>query len=369
MNKRNLKKSVKEFIKQDINDYLAIEEEKKSFVNLYNQTNISTLSIDKYVIGKGSNTTFCYKLEYALTSLGEIRGATADKYWVYYDANTKTYKTLKRFSSNYSLAFDEVKKEILSIISNAKANNLAQIEKSNLCATVRRKIAYIYNPDLLMPIYTESDLKHFLNCLGISVSKDFIKQQSELLEWKKKCRIQEIVDWSLLKFSKFLYFVFGKPAKNSEKIADELLQEEIYARSKLFSSKLPNNYRDKKSTVDVAGHIVYPRDPKISGYAINQSGFQCEYDCSHKSFVSKQTGKKYLETHHLIPLSNHSKYNISLDIPENIVALCSDCHNCVHYGKDSDKILTKLYNDKIKELNSVGIEIDLKELLKMYKEK
>lgn len=366
MNKKNLKKSVKEFIKQDINDYLAIEKERDSFANQYNQTNISTLSIDDYAIGKGNNTTFCYKLEYALTNLGEIRGATADKYWVYYDANEKIYKTLKRFGANYSLAFDGVKKEILSIISNAKANNLAQIEKSNLCATVRRKIAFIYNPDLLIPVYTESDLKYFLNCLDIPTPKEFTNQQSKLLDWKKDCEIKEIVTWSLLQFSKFLYFVFGRPLKDSEKIADELLRTKLNINSIHFPTKLPNNYRDKKSTVDVAGHIVYPRDPKISGYAINQSGFQCEYDCSHKSFISKRTGKKYLEPHHLIPLSNHNRYNISLDIPENIVVLCSDCHNCVHYGKDSKKILTKLYNDKIKELNSIGIKITLAELLKMY---
>lgn len=366
MNKKNLKKSVKEFIKQDINDYFAIEQERDSFANLYNQTNISTLSIGDYVIGKGNNTTFCYKLEYALTSLGEIRGATADKYWVYYDTNAKTYKTLKRFELNYSIAFDEVKKEILSIISNAKVNNLAQIEKSNLCATVRRKIAYIYNPNLLIPIYTESDLKHFLNCLDISTPKGFTNQQLKLLDWKNSCGIKEIITCSLLQFSKFLYFVFGKPSKISEQIADELLQEKICASSKLFSSKLPNNYKDKKTTVNVVGHAVYPRNPKISGCAINQSGFQCQYDCSHKSFISKRTGKKYLEPHHLIPLSNHNKYNISLDIPENIVVLCSDCHNCVHYGKDSKKILTKLYNDKIKELNSIGIKITLAELLKMY---
>lgn len=367
MSIKNLKKEVKKFIAQDVNDYVAIEKLRFSFENQYDQNTILSLDIDDYVIGKGNNTTFCYQLEYALTCVGEIRGATADKYWVYYDDKAKTYRTLKRFNSNYTNAFDEVKKEILSIIVNAKNANLMQIEQSKVCATVRRKLAYIYNPNNFLPIYMENDLKHFLNRLGTSIPNDFINQQSELISWKNSCGIKEIVNWSLLQFSRFLYFVFGKPSNNSEKIADELLKEEVYTSRKQFSSKLPNNYQDKKSTINVAGHAIYPRNPKISGSAIVNSGFQCQYDYSHKSFISKRTGKKYLEPHHLIPLSYHSKYNISLDIPENIVALCSDCHNCVHYGKDAKQILTKLYNDEIKELNSIGIVITLDELLKMYK--
>lgn len=369
MNIKTLKKAIKEFLTQDINDYSKIEKVRLSFENQYNEKNILALNIDDYVIGKGSNTTFCYKLEYAMTSIGEIRGATADKYWVYYDDKAKIYRTLKRFNSNQAFALKEVKKEISSIIINAKNTDLTQIEKSKVCATIRRKLAYIYNPNNFLPVYMENDLKHFLSGLGITIPNDFISQQLELISWKKSCGIKEIVNWSLLRFSRFLYFVFGKPSRNSENIADELLQEEIYKNSKRFETILPSNYKDKKCTVNIAGHAVYPRNPKISGNAIVNSGFQCQYDSSHKSFISKRTGKKYLEPHHLIPLSYHSKYNISLDIPENIVALCSDCHNCVHYGKNAKKILTKLYNDKIKELNSIGITITLSELLKMYKEK
>ena len=368
MNIKNLKQCVKEFLAQDINDYSTIESTRDSFAKDYNEKNILNLDIDDYVIGKGNNTTFCYKLEYAMTNIGEIRGATADKYWVYFDDKAKTYRTLKRFNSNQTLAFNDVKNEILSIIINAQNTDLVQVEKSKVCATIRRKLAYIYNPNNFLPIYMESDLKYFLNGLGVSIPYDFINQQLELISWKKSCGIKEIVNWSLLQFSRFLYFTFGKPLKDSEKIADELLQEEIYKSSKRFSTTLPSNYTDKKPIVNIAGHAVYPRNPKIAEKVIAASGFQCQYDSLHKSFTSKRTGKKYLEPHHLIPLSYHGKFNTSLDVPENIVALCSNCHNCVHYGKDAKKILTKLYNDKIKELNSIGITITLNELLKMYKE-
>ena len=369
MNIRKLKKDVKDFLVQDINDYAAIELTRASFAKYYNEKNILSLNIDDYVIGKGNNTTFCYKLEYGMTSIGEIRGATADKYWVYFDDKAKTYRTLKRFNSNQTLAFNDVKNEILSIIINAQNTDLVQVEKSKVCATIRRKLAYIYNPNNFLPIYMENDLKHFLNGLEISIPNDFINQQLELISWKKSCGIKEIVNWSLLQFSRFLYFVFGKPLKNAEKIADEILQEEIYKNPKQAARTLPKDYLGKKPMVNIAGHSVYPRNPIVAENAIRNSGFQCQYDSAHKSFTSKRTGKKYLEPHHLIPLSYHSKYNSSLDVPENIVALCSDCHNCVHYGKDAKKILTKLYNYKIKELNSIGITITLDELLRMYKEK
>ncbi len=34
----------------------------------------------------------------------------------------------------------------------------------------------------------------------------------------------------------------------------------------------------------------------------------------------------------MIPISKYKDYNYSLDVMENIVSLCSHCHNLLHYG-------------------------------------
>lgn len=94
---------------------------------------------------------------------------------------------------------------------------------------------------------------------------------------------------------------------------------------------------------------------------------KCEFDNSHKSFTSARTGKKYLECHHLIPMSLQRKYKkISIDVAQNIVCLCSDCHNRIHYGNDRNVLIEKLFNDRKQQLEEYGVSITLDELKKYY---
>lgn len=47
---------------------------------------------------------------------------------------------------------------------------------------------------------------------------------------------------------------------------------------------------------------------------------------------------------------------------QNIVSLCSHCHNLLHYGRFEDKkpILEKLYNERKEALKECGIENNLR---------
>ena len=48
---------------------------------------------------------------------------------------------------------------------------------------------------------------------------------------------------------------------------------------------------------------------------------------------------------------------------ENIVSLCSHCHNLLHYGKFEDKnLFLKNYLMKEKALSAVGLDITLEKL-------
>ena len=60
------------------------------------------------------------------------------------------------------------------------------------------------------------------------------------------------------------------------------------------------------------------------------------------------------------------QFNVSLDVEENIVSLCSNCNNQIHYGADADKLIEKLYEERKDALASVGIIITLEQLLSMY---
>lgn len=125
--------------------------------------------------------------------------------------------------------------------------------------------------------------------------------------------------------------------------------------------------KPKKAPKLVNNVYVYPRSEKTSANALAIAKYQCEYDRSHESFIRKRINIKYTEPHHLVPMSFSSQFDVSLDVEENIVSLCSNCHNCIHYGKDRFKLLEKLFLERKDLLEKVGIKVTFEELKNMYK--
>jgi len=97
-----------------------------------------------------------------------------------------------------------------------------------------------------------------------------------------------------------------------------------------------------------------------------RANHHCEINEDHPSFIRRGTDVMYVEPHHLIPMSAQRKFDHSLDVEANIVALCSNCHNEVHYGKDTRKLVEDLYIKRLNELKQTGIDISLDKLLEIY---
>ncbi len=66
----------------------------------------------------------------------------------------------------------------------------------------------------------------------------------------------------------------------------------------------------------------------------------------HETFTSTSTNSAYVEGHHLIPckITNSEKYNNRIDIVNNIVPLCPNCHRKIHYSiwKEREKMIKQL---------------------------
>ena len=113
--------------------------------------------------------------------------------------------------------------------------------------------------------------------------------------------------------------------------------------------------------------IHYIRHKERAENALAIAGYKCEIDPSHITFKRRKNKEiDYTEPHHLIPMSKQGKFKYSLDTEENIVSLCSNCHNCIHYGEDADKLIKYLYDKRKELLKEAGIEITYDELLEMY---
>lgn len=114
------------------------------------------------------------------------------------------------------------------------------------------------------------------------------------------------------------------------------------------------------------GHKTYPRDRQTAINALAHANYECEIDNIHPTFIRKRVALKYTEPHHLIPMAFSDEFDVSLDVEENIVSLCSNCHNQIHYGKDANMLIKKLYAERKAVLEKVGINISLERLLSIY---
>ncbi|MXP47436.1 HNH endonuclease [Altererythrobacter luteolus] len=79
----------------------------------------------------------------------------------------------------------------------------------------------------------------------------------------------------------------------------------------------------------------FVRDPAVRRNVLRRSKGHCEL-CGQRGFLMVN-GALYLETHHVIPLSEGGP-----DTEHNVVALCADDHRRAHYASDRDGIAANL---------------------------
>jgi len=149
-------------------------------------------------------------------------------------------------------------------------------------------------------------------------------------------------------------------------VSEEEFQEEIQ-KGKL--KILPPGKVEKKTTKSNSSSSSYPRDRDVSFTAIHAANFKCENDTSHQTFTSAKTGYQFVEAHHLIPMEFQDEHDASIDVPENIISLCPNCHRAFHNSIDKTKIelVKKFFSARKKALIEREINIDENKLLVNYK--
>jgi len=112
----------------------------------------------------------------------------------------------------------------------------------------------------------------------------------------------------------------------------------------------------------------YVSNPRRSRNALEIAGFLCELDRSHTTFINKKSKKQYMEGHHLIPMAKQGAFGYDIDVPENILCLCPNCHRKIHLSEDISKrdILIEAYDIKKNQLPERGINIDITTLFEIY---
>jgi 5-methylcytosine-specific restriction protein A len=113
----------------------------------------------------------------------------------------------------------------------------------------------------------------------------------------------------------------------------------------------------------------YARDARVCARAQQLAAFRCEADVDHLTFPPRRKlSDNFVESHHLVPMSLQRKFSVSLDVVENVVALCPNCHRLLHHGRNDRKrpILRKLFKDREAGLGGREIWTTLEQLIAFY---
>lgn len=161
-------------------------------------------------------------------------------------------------------------------------------------------------------------------------------------------------------------FSFQTEMQADSELFDEINEQVLETLESDTAFEYSGKPQAKKEPIFVNGHKTYKRDKKKSLNALKKANYKCEIDESHPSFIRKNSTHNYTEPHHLVPMEFSDNFDVSLDVEENIVSLCSNCHNQLHYGRDIRELLNVLFEARKTLLETVGIVVSIEELYDMY---
>ncbi len=150
----------------------------------------------------------------------------------------------------------------------------------------------------------------------------------------------------------------------SGKVNEDVFQEEVQRGKRKELPIGTINKKEKKSIINNS----WARDPNMSFTALDDANFKCENNENHKTFISAKSGHQFVEAHHLIPMKYQDNFEMSIDIPENIISLCPNCHKAFHNSIDEVKfaLIKDFYRKRINLLEQRGISIEEDELIEYY---
>ena len=146
---------------------------------------------------------------------------------------------------------------------------------------------------------------------------------------------------------------------------EDVFQEEIQKGKR---KELQAGAIQKKEKKQSSSSVSWSRDANMAFTALDNANFRCENDQDHETFIASKTGNQFVEAHHLIPMKYQGEFPVCIDVPENIISLCPNCHRAFHNSIDNTKVelVKKFFIARKKGLIEREINIDENKLLEYY---
>lgn len=180
----------------------------------------------------------------------------------------------------------------------------------------------------------------------------------------------EHLDYLLTHYAK-LNKLFGKDLYSLLTVSEEEFQQVALAKAaqQTTEGEAPEELGGVELSLGTQlGTKGIIRSPAIAAQAIRAAHFACEIDPAHWTFTSSAKKHKYVEAHHLIPISQQNRFAYSLDVVANIISLCATCHRMLHFGVAPEKrsLLKSLLKQRRPRLLARAISISDSDFLELY---
>lgn len=131
-------------------------------------------------------------------------------------------------------------------------------------------------------------------------------------------------------------------------------------------------HRTPDRGIDSKGRKRFKTQRKIRDSVLEKAQYLCDCDDIKHFYFESVDLHNYVEGHHIVPMNRQEEYyfdsNINLDVPNNIVALCPNCHCQIHLGSRQArlKILSELFVRNRAKLLTINPNLTLSILASYY---
>lgn len=211
---------------------------------------------------------------------------------------------------------------------------------------------------------SESTISHYRSALN--AINAFLREHSGDFVFSSVYDPETVEDLEDLQLDLLIHDAFIEMNKRNHNMYSSALKQfvDFVKSGKLL--ELPDQPEPVKSSARVVERRERPRRDIVVEQSLRLSGWHCEHDHAHVTFVTDE-GHEYMEGHHLIPVWAQPNFQVSLHVWANIFSLCPTCHRQIHYGRHDERreLFRELYDQRAERFRKVGIDQTREELVEM----
>ena len=192
-------------------EVVLAESQRRDFLALFPPEGWPAMTLDRYALGQADHPeNFCRWMEFITIQLGSIKGGSARKHLIYYQAAAGEWWFDRKAFATVEEAWQAVRDGFVEVIALAQAGAWDSIEG---VAALRsgpalvNKTLSVYFPDELLPINSQAHLRHFLQSLGEpragGATLGTVRLNRLLLEDLRSCK--ELDGWTTKQMERLLY--------------------------------------------------------------------------------------------------------------------------------------------------------------------